>query len=181
MLCLKHKLVVCITDQRLICAVPRTELYSGSGVVGWRQICGTMKQNELEKMQQTVEAVACELGLDLVLLFGSYARGKTHKKSDLDVAVHGSRRLTPYEIAQISFMLSQELKHKNVEIIDLRTAPSLLLRRIAQEGKLLYEREAQLFARFRIYAFKRYMEAQPLLKLREAALDKFVKAEFGEK
>lgn len=132
---------------------------------------------DVTEMKLVLQKVAEENGLSLILLFGSQVRGKAHSKSDFDFGVLGEKVLSPREIARLSFLFSQSMKSKDesVEIIDLKSAPPLLLKEIARDAILLYEKEPHLFARFRIYALKRYFEAKPLLELRRFALNKFLK------
>ena len=124
--------------------------------------------------QTDLKPIAERYGVFLLILFGSQATGKTHPHSDADIAFLSERRLSPRETAEFAFSLSQELRTPSVDPIDLRDAPPLLLRNIAGASRLLYEREPQLFARFNIYALKRYMEAQRLLALRQASLGAFL-------
>lgn len=114
-------------------------------------------------------------GISCAILFGSRATGTTHAKSDTDIALITDHPLTPRETASIAYVLSEEIA-TTVEVIDVRIAPPALLRSIARDGVLLYEREPRIFARFRMYAFKRYMEAKPLFALRRASRDTFTAA-----
>lgn len=135
-----------------------------------------MRPNVTE-MKLAVKKIAEENDLSLVLLFGSQARGKTHKGSDFDFGVMAQKRFVPREIALLSFVFSQALKIKDetIEILDLKSAPPLLLKEISKDAVLLYEKEPLLFARFKVYALKRYFEARPLLELRRLALNRSLK------
>lgn len=125
------------------------------------------KFNEPETRAR-VSAIAEKYHLSLALLFGSQATGKTHIQSDVDIAISASHALRPRELAELAYDLSQALQAKEVDIVDLHGAPPLLLAQIARFGQLLYERESSMYARFRIYAIKRFMEAKPLFNMRDA-------------
>lgn len=112
--------------------------------------------------------------LTLLVLFGSHARGKTHSKSDVDFGFLAKTALGPAGIAAMQTEFIQRLRIKNIEITDLKQAPPLLLQRVARQSILLHEEEPSLFARFKIYALKRLMEARPLLNLRQEALNQFL-------
>lgn len=127
-----------------------------------------------EEIKHKIAELAKTQNLSLVVLFGSQASGKTHKQSDVDIAFLARRPLGPRETGELAFEFSQALGIKDVDVLDLKTAPPLLLKQIAVGSRLLYESEPSLFARFKIYALKRYMEAHSLLKLREASLKKFL-------
>lgn len=126
------------------------------------------------EIKNKVEQLSRIHRLSLVLLFGSQVSGKVHRESDVDLAFLAERPLGPREVGELAFAFSHGLGIKAIDMLDLKTAPPLLLKQIAVGSILLYESEPSLFARFKIYALKRYMEAHPLLKLREAALKKFL-------
>lgn len=127
---------------------------------------------DIAEMRSAVKKIAEESGLSLVLLFGSQARGKARRSSDFDFALLGEKVFTPREIARFSFLFSQAIRIKNeaVETTDLKSAPPLLLKGIARDAILLYEKEPRLFVEFKVYALKRYLEAKPLLELRRLTL-----------
>lgn len=128
----------------------------------------------VDKFKEVAKKIAEERGLSLVLLFGSQARGKTHRGSDFDFGVLGERRFSPLEIADLVFSFSQAFKLSNVEIADLKSAPPLLMKEMFKDGLLLYEKESLLFLNFKIYAVRRYTESKPLLELRRVQLERFL-------
>lgn len=121
-----------------------------------------------------IAALAEKYGVSLMILFGSQATGKTHGESDADIAFASKRKLSPREIAHLAFDLSSIAEFSNIELIDLHDAPPLLLKNIAVSGIAVYESEPRAFALFKIYALKRFMEAQKLFALRTASLDAFL-------
>lgn len=131
-------------------------------------------QIDIAAIKDKIRPLAEKYHLKLVVLFGSEARNKTHPQSDVDFGFLADRRLSLKDIAKMQFDFSGILKIGNLEMHDLSNAPPLLLKNIATESILLYEGENSLFNRFKIYGIKIYMEARPLLKLREAALNKFL-------
>lgn len=130
------------------------------------------KFNEPETRAR-VSAIAEKYRLSLVVLFGSQATGKTHKQSDVDIAILSEKELGLREMGELTLVFMQGLKTKDVDVVDLKTAPPLLLKQVATNAVLLYESKPLIFSTFRIYALKRYMEARPLFKLREEALSRF--------
>ena len=130
---------------------------------------------EIQKIKPAVNELAQKFGLSLVVFFGSQATGKTHKKSDIDIAFLSDIKMGLYDIARMQIEFEQVLKIGKIELVDLRNSPPLLLKEIAKNSVLLYEKDALALARFKIYAFKRYVESKKLLTLRAAALDRFIK------
>lgn len=133
-----------------------------------------MELSYQEKIQQLKEYFKNRDDIVMAFVFGSQATGKTHLKSDTDIGFLSEKRLSPRATAEIAFTLENNYGIIRPELIDVRDAPPLLLRNIAQNSILLYEREPQIFARFKIYALKRFMEAKSLLAAREASLAAFL-------
>lgn len=131
------------------------------------------KFNEPE-IRARVSAIAEKYRLSLVVLFGSQATGKTHRQSDMDIAILSEKELGLREIGELTLVFTQGLKTKDVDVVDLKTAPPLLLKQVVTNAILLYESKPLIFSTFRIYALKRYMEARPLFKLREESLSRFL-------
>ena len=112
--------------------------------------------------------------LILVVLFGSQATGKTHSHSDVDIGFVAPKRLGLREVAELEMEMTETLGQSRLELVDLKNTPPLLNKKVADEGILLYENESGSFADFRAYAFKMYVEAKPLFRLRENYLHQFI-------
>src|SRR3989344_3169992 len=129
---------------------------------------------DVQPLRGIAGQIADQFRLDLVVLFGSQAGGVTHPQSDTDIGVMSDHRLRPKELAEIGFQLTQVLKLPDIEVADLKTLPPLVLKNLAEQSVLLYERELNLYDRFKIYGLKRHMEAAPLYQARSAELKKFL-------
>ncbi len=129
---------------------------------------------DIEKMKNKISELAPKYDLLLLVTFGSQARGKSHPKSDVDFGFLAPKRMSLLEIAKMQLEFSEKLKMPNLEMVDLKLATPLLLKNIAQDSILLYQKESGLFERFKIYGIKLFMEAQNLLRLREASLNRFL-------
>lgn len=123
-------------------------------------------------MKERIIPIVKSHGIDLVVLFGSAARGKTNKFSDIDIAIRSKRNLSYIAQASIEYEICKALGRGDVEIVNLKDASPLLLSFIAKEGIVLYEAEAGVFDNFQIYAMRAYFEAQPLIKLGKDQLRK---------
>ena len=126
-------------------------------------------------LSQQFSEVASKRGLVCGALFGSQATGKTHAQSDIDIGFIAERRLGLREIAELQEELMTKTGYGNIELVDLKNAPPLLLKKVAEVGVLLYEQEADLFNRFKVYSIKLYMEARPLYTLQSASIQSFIK------
>ena len=129
---------------------------------------------DTEKLKNVAAEVARKFGLLLVVLFGSYATGHTHRQSDIDVAMLSEQPLDIREQIRIGFELERALRAGPVEVVDLKHAPPLLLKADATDGVVLYERDQGVFAEFQLRAMKRYVETRRLRELQKDALQAYL-------
>ena len=115
-------------------------------------------------MQSPVlDKLVCDYGLDLVVMFGSRARGEPRGDSDTDIAVRSSRSLSRDEELTIAAELDKV--YPNVDLCDIRKASPLLLGAIGNDAKLVYQARESLFEEFKIFAWNQYMDFKPTLDL----------------
>lgn len=88
-------------------------------------------------------AAAATPGLDLLLVFGSVARGTASARSDLDIAFVGD--VDPLELAaRMSLVAGRE-----VDVVDASRAPVPLLDAVVRDGIVVFERRPGSEATFR--------------------------------
>lgn len=111
----------------------------------------------------------------LLILFGSRATGHARADSDWDVAVVADHRLSLGELSTLSEEAARILgaNEDTVDIVDLWSASPLLQQFVAKEGKLL-QGDPFLFIRFKVLAWKRYMDTAKLRRLRHESLKRYV-------
>lgn len=122
----------------------------------------------MERQREQVEEVAVRHGLELVLLFGSRARGRTHAKSDTDIAILARERL-PFSVIDAIARDLRPVFGSDVDVVDLQAAPPLLAGRIARDGKLLVG-TPRAFGRARVRCTARYLDFHPHLGRRRSSL-----------
>lgn len=127
-----------------------------------------------DKIKKEFPVIARELNIKLALLFGSQVTGKIHKESDVDIAVLTENSISPMELAQLAFAISEKLKIEKIELVDLRCASPFLLKQIASKSILLYEAEQGMCNDFRVYSYKLYMETRPLYELRAKSFNDYL-------
>ncbi len=116
-------------------------------------------------MDSFLSKIAKDFSLKLLLLFGSKVKGNFKEDSDVDLAFLAFKDLSSKDFLELTVKLSQHFK-KEVDLVDLKKANPLLLYQIAKNCKLLYGKEKD-FIKFKIVAFKKYVDHFPLLKLEE--------------
>ena len=112
----------------------------------------------------TLEDIRKKHNLSLILMHGSQVTGKTHTKSDTDIAVmqkDGSRKI---DLLGLYGDFAQILKTNSVDIVNLTHANPLLLFTVARKSKLLAGSQKD-FDKFKLLAFHRYSDYQPYLKM----------------
>lgn len=111
--------------------------------------------------EEKLRALCQEYGIDLVILFGSQAKGYAREESDYDVGVLKGEGLIEAEaFLDLAYQLSRALGMGNLDLVDLRRASPLLQHEAARSGKVLYQAQPGLFPLFRVLAFKRYQDAR---------------------
>lgn len=111
----------------------------------------------------------------LVILFGSKARGTAARHSDTDIAVLAERPLTLEEKNAFRERVAKKLSvsDENVDLVDLFDAPPLLAHQVGETGTLL-EGTRFDFNRFRIRAWKQYLDTAKFRRAREQSLKTYV-------
>ena len=71
--------------------------------------------SELEKISKKIKPVAQKYNLTYVWLFGSYAKKKQRKDSDVDIIVRTEDVIGGFKIVELKFALEEALK-KQVDI-----------------------------------------------------------------
>ncbi len=114
--------------------------------------------------------------LSLVVLFGSYSRGRADKNSDLDLAVMVDKKIINDDL-EFSLLTTfvNLVQRDNLDLVLLNRADPLLQSQIACYGTLLYEKSPGLFNWFKVQAMKNYDDAQKFIQLGEAYVHNFLK------
>lgn len=121
---------------------------------------------DITEIKPKIEKLAEKYNLSLVVLFGSRATGKTHIHSDFDAAYLSRKSLDLMDEARLVCDLMPVFRSDKVDLVNLKKAPPLLMKRIFDQHQVLFcADKAQYFA-YQMYALRGYIEAKPLLKLR---------------
>lgn len=95
---------------------------------------------ELEKIKEKIEPVAKKYKLGYVWIFGSYAKKKQKKGSDVDIIVRTEDVIGGFKIVEIKFELERALE-KPVDIITTGSIKGSLLENEDLEEVLVYSEE----------------------------------------
>ncbi|OQZ00787.1 MAG: hypothetical protein B6D35_05450 [Candidatus Brocadia sp. UTAMX2] len=132
---------------------------------------GSKERWSIEEIRKGLFPLFQDKGLRLVLLFGSAASGKMHKKSDIDLAFLFDK---PADILTLTNRIIRLLHTDHVDVVDLKRASPLLRYTSVKHGMLLYEREPGMFHEFYSLAFRRYVDTKKLRDAQAKAIQQFL-------
>ena len=125
---------------------------------------------EITKQQrQGLHKAERKYGASFILAFGSSVRGLVHQESDLDLAIllKSTSSFAGKKLRESYFDLVYDLQKifsDKVDLVILNRADPLLLNKVFENCQFLYGNYLN-FQRFKIYAFHRYQDYRPYLKL----------------
>jgi predicted nucleotidyltransferase len=122
-------------------------------------------KNLAKNQKQELKKIAEKYKLNFLALFGSRAIGLERKDSDYDIAYSPQEEFDYDKEYFLSLELARVFKSFKIDMVSTKNSPPLLMREIAFNSKLLYEKEKNSFDYFQMYAFKIYVEAKPLFKM----------------
>lgn len=102
-----------------------------------------------------VDKLVQRLNPAFILLFGSYAKGTAHAKSDIDLAYLSNKELSSYE--RFTFPSeSASIVGCEVDLVDLRTIDTVFTMQIFEQGIPIYIQDENEFTRQKIRAYRMY-------------------------
>ena len=109
----------------------------------------------------------------LIIAFGSQVKGRTREMSDFDFGILGEGPLSLSDRAEISGRISEKLgiNEDRIDLVDLSNASPILKFEVAKDGKLI-DGDRSSFIRFKVRAFKEYVDTAKFRRLREAVMMK---------
>lgn len=110
-------------------------------------------------------------GLAGVYLFGSAAYGAARAESDVDLAFFAGPPLARGEVVRLQMALA-DLLRRDVDLVDLASATTILQAQVLGEGRLIDAPDAPVIAAFEVRAMRAYQE----LKARRADLEAAIAA-----
>lgn len=131
-----------------------------------------MDSSQVEEMAGRLQGLREAMpDLELVVLFGSTAKGGRRGGSDVDVAV---RCLETAELDTLYGVLAPGLGTDRLDLVDLRRAGPLLAMEVARSGRLLYESRPGAFRQFQSLASRRYCDTAKLRRAQRRAIQVFL-------
>ena len=100
-------------------------------------------------------------GLELLILFGSRARGDNHPASDWDFAYTATDAFDPTAfIGSVAGIVGTD----RIDLVDLNRAGGLIRYRVARDGQVVFEAQAGSADRFQFEAVRFWCDAETVLQ-----------------
>ena len=114
-----------------------------------------MTDTLIDRLRKGVEPIATRFHLDLVVLFGSAARGHLRRDSDLDLGFISRlplmRDTETFQDFRAAFEPLESDFGRDIDIVEISSRNLLLLKRIWQEGVLLFESQPGFWLKQRLH------------------------------
>lgn len=107
-------------------------------------------------------SVLDKLNVSFLAAFGSSVSGKTHKESDLDLAVFLNKNPTSDEFFSLFSLLQDAFKGQNVHLNILNNSDLLFRHKVLTEGKFIAGSEIE-FNKYKLLTHKIYIDDMPRL------------------
>lgn len=120
--------------------------------------------NLTQAQQQQLDTVAHRHQLKFVVLHGSYATGKEHVGSDIDIAVLGKNTIDYKQQLELYGDFANIFGDSSERELDFKTlqqVDSLFRYLVIRDGVLLYGNQTA-YDEFRAYAYRDYVDSQDL-------------------
>ena len=120
-------------------------------------------------MDRLRDFFAGEQTVCLAYLFGSYAVGREHSLSDIDLAVLLDETIAPaqYGVCQLDLMvkLSALLQQDHIDLVLLNDSPPLLTYEVVRTAKRLFARDESQRIIFEVRAMRDYFDTEYLRRI----------------
>ena len=114
--------------------------------------------------KERLNEIAEKYNIELLVYFGSYGTEFYNNASDIDIAFLSAEHLSIQEKLELLEDLIHYHKKSEIDLVDLRTADPVLRHEIAVNGRVLYEKEDNLFERYSSFYIKSIHENKSILE-----------------
>ena len=127
--------------------------------------------NNININTQRIALIAQRHHLQLVALYGSYAKGTERRESDIDIAALGLAPLSFETLLLLHNEFSDAFPGKEVDIQSLHRAAPFFQYQVMKDGVILFG-DRHLFTRLKVYAIRMHQKNFKLRHLRDVLLAK---------
>lgn len=120
--------------------------------------------DKMDIIEKCKDVLITDENIIFAYIFGSYAKNKLRKDSDLDLAVYLQNDIDTYDYLDMKRRLTEKLK-REVDLIILNTAPPLLRYEIYKNNILLYTHSKTRESRYKVETLFQYSDMKKYLDL----------------
>ena len=125
------------------------------------------------RQQQEINKIGKKYNLQLAVIYGSFAKDKDHKRSDLDIAVLGKGKLNFQTVLDLYSKLSNILKNVDIDLKSLHRTDPFFRYQVMRDSILIYGDPLE-YHNFKAYVFRAYMDSRDLLRLERTLSEKTI-------
>lgn len=131
----------------------------------------------IEQLRRVLPTLLRDTPIDVAYLYGSMARGRATRSSDVDIALLATAPLSPKERLQLELRLEQALADRydlpNADVRVLNGAPLRFQGRVLTGAVLLYSRNEERRVAFETRVRSAYFDFLPVIhQMRQAFFDR---------
>lgn len=121
---------------------------------------------DLQTIKMTLKKILVKYPVAFAYVFGSTARGATHKDSDLDIAIGFTQKIDDDKFLEIISKLHQQLpvSMEKLDIKNFSELPLLIRFRIIQAGKLVFLTAPAVHRQIALQTADFYHDQYPIMK-----------------
>lgn len=123
--------------------------------------------------QQKITEIGKKYKLKLAVIYGSFAKGRNHRASDLDIAVLGEKKLEFRTILELYSEFSNTFKGREVDVKSLHGVDPFFRYQVMRDSVLIYGDHLE-YHNFKAYAFRAYMDSKDLLRIEKILSQKTI-------
>lgn len=142
-----------------------------------------MRQSNIEEVlsiiKNNINDFVSKNNIKLVYIFGSYAKGKNNKNSDLDIAVLLEREYDPLVKLSLIGDLTLLFKRDDIDLVILNAANSVLKHQVIKYGKLAYMESEETKVYFEARTLSEYMDMEPFRRTQMKYINEKIKNSVG--
>ena len=124
------------------------------------------KDSDAAIVERAREALAADPRVLVAYLFGSFTRGTTRTKSDIDIMVLFEQKVDARLGGPLDELRDavERATRRQCDLIDGRAAPADLVHRVLRDGILLVERDRSARIAFEVARRNEYFDLLPILR-----------------
>jgi predicted nucleotidyltransferase len=111
-------------------------------------------------LKNNLEVFSEKYDIQLIYIFGSYAKGKNNKNSDLDIAVLLKKDYNPLDKLSLIGDFIDTFKRDDIDLVILNTANPVLEHQVIKHGKLVYMKDEDIKITYEVRVLKEYMDME---------------------